>query len=106
LIAKDGFQEADVVGITIAATKHCDLVRDINDLEKTLLDAFRIIVDKRPGPVLVDIPKDVLIEKTSYPKYSTEKIKRQAKIESGDFEDAARAMCEAKRLMVYAGGGI
>lgn len=106
LIGKDGFQEADTVGITIPATKYNDLVLDVEDLEKTLLDAFHIILEGRPGPVLIDIPKDVLMDKTAYPKYPQDKIVREAKILSGDFEDAARALCEAKRPVVYYGGGI
>ncbi len=106
LIGKDGFQEADTVGITLPATKHSDMVRDINDLEKTLLDAFRIILDRRPGPVLIDIPKDVLMAKTKYPRYSQNVIKRNPRFESGDVQDAARALCEAKRPVVYFGGGI
>ena len=103
LIGKDGFQEADTVGITLPATKHSDLIRDVNELEKALLDAFRIIQDRRPGPVLLDIPKDVLMAKASYPQYSEDKITRKPLLESGDIEDAARALCEAKRPVVYFG---
>lgn len=106
LIGKDGFQEADTVGITLPATKHNDLVRDVNDLEKILLDAFHIILADRPGPVLIDIPKDVLLAKTTFPKYPQDPIKREPKLYAGDFEDAARALCEAKRPVVYFGGGI
>ncbi|MEW6534990.1 MAG: biosynthetic-type acetolactate synthase large subunit [Candidatus Auribacterota bacterium] len=106
LIGKDGFQEADTVGITIPATKHNDLIQNVEHLEKALLDAFRIVQEGRPGPVLIDIPKDVLMAKTTYPKYSTDKVGREACIYDGDFDDAARAFCEAKRPIVYFGGGI
>ncbi len=106
LIGTDGFQEADIVGITISATKHNDLIRDIEDVEKAVLDAIRIALSDRPGPVLLDIPKDVLVAKTDYPKYSQNKLVIEKEIQSGDFADAARALCEAKQPVCYFGGGI
>ncbi len=106
LIGKDGFQEADTVGITIPATKHNDLIQDVRELERALLDAFRIILEGRPGPVLVDIPKDVLMDTAPYPQHPTTAITRRPAEPHGDFEDAARALCEAKRPVVYLGGGV
>ncbi|NQY73987.1 MAG: acetolactate synthase 3 large subunit, partial [Candidatus Margulisbacteria bacterium] len=106
LIATDGFQEADVVGITIAATKHNDMIRDVKNVEGAIRDALYIAKEGRPGPVLIDIPKDVLMAETSYPCRSTQLIQYPRKIESGDYEDAARALCEAKRPVCYFGGGI
>jgi acetolactate synthase I/II/III large subunit len=106
LIGTDGFQEADVVGITIAATKHNDLIREPENLESAVLDALYIAKEGRPGPVLLDIPKDVLTTQIKYPKFSTEKATFNKEIISGDFEDAARALCEAKRPVCYFGGGI
>jgi acetolactate synthase-1/2/3 large subunit len=106
LIATDGFQEADVVGITMAATKHNDLIRDVNDLEKAVKDAIYIALEGRTGPVLIDIPKDVLVTEVEYPKLSTKKLTFKKEIISGDFEDAARALCEAKRPVCYFGGGV
>ena len=106
LIGKDGFQEADVVGITLPATKHNEIVLNAGDVERALEDAFRIAATGRPGPVLVDIPKDVLLEKTGFPaRTATGRNGRKHGL-SGDVEDAARAFCEARRPVIYAGGGV
>ncbi len=103
-IGTDGFQEADIVGITIAATKHNDLIRDVNELENALIEACYIAQSGRPGPVLIDIPKDVLNAEVMY-KNQNNKIINKAK-PSGDIPDAARALCEARRPVCYFGGGI
>src|ERR1700729_801361 len=66
LIGTDAFQEADTVGITRACTKHNWLVKDVNDLSRTLHEAFQIATTGRPGPVVVDIPKDVQFQKGAY----------------------------------------
>lgn len=105
-IATDAFQEADVVGITMAATKHNDLVNEIELLEKTLRDGIFLAKSGRPGPVLIDIPKDILMASYEYPTLPTEPLMDEKKIESGDFEDAARALCSAKKPVCYFGGGI
>jgi acetolactate synthase-1/2/3 large subunit len=70
LIGNDAFQEADIVGITRPITKHSYLVRDVNELAATIKEAFYVATTGRPGPVLVDLPKDVMATKTifSYPK--------------------------------------
>ncbi|MFC1770860.1 biosynthetic-type acetolactate synthase large subunit [Candidatus Margulisiibacteriota bacterium] len=106
LIGTDGFQEADVVGITIAATKHNDLIRDVENLEKAVLDALYIAKEGRPGPVLLDIPKDVLNCEVDYPKYQIKPLEFKKEIVKGDFDDAARALCEAVRPVCYFGGGV
>lgn len=103
-IGTDGFQEADVVGISIAATKHNDLIRNIEDLEEAILDACYIALSDRQGPVLIDIPKDILAGKYIYKGLTPRPI--QKTIKSGDFQDAARALCEAQRPLCYFGGGI
>ncbi len=105
LIGRDGFQEADVVGITLPATKHSDLVQRVEDLEGALHDAFRIILEGRPGPVLLDVPKDILLGSAPYPTVGTPPTPGVC-APVGDFEDAARALCEAKRPIIYSGGGI
>lgn len=113
LIGTDGFQEADIVGITLSATKHNDLIRNINDLEEALLKSIDLALTGRQGPVLLDIPKDIMIAKTEYPKITKTETNRLAKEtyflknESQDnFEDAVRALCEAKKPVCYCGGGI
>ena len=69
LIGTDAFQECDTTGITRPCTKHNWLVKDINNLAKTIHKAFEVATTGRPGPVLVDIPKDVQFQKTNYTKY-------------------------------------
>ncbi len=75
LIGTDAFQEADTTGITRPCTKHNWLVKDIKELEKTIHKAFEVATTGRPGPVLVDIPKDVQFQKTSYTKFKNKKTK-------------------------------
>ena len=74
LIGTDAFQECDTTGITRPCTKHNWLVKNIKDLGKTIHKAFEIATTGRPGPVLVDIPKDVQFQKTSYIKYKKQKM--------------------------------
>ena len=106
-IGKDGFQEADVVGITLPATKHNEIVLNASEIERALEDAFRIATTGRPGPVLVDIPKDVQTEKAAYPAHAASRAKAgRAQGVRGDVEDAVRAFCEARRPVIYAGGGV
>ena len=73
LIGTDAFQECDTTGITRPCTKHNWLVKNIKDLGKTIHKAFEVATTGRPGPVLVDIPKDVQFQKTSYTKYKKQK---------------------------------
>ena len=73
LIGTDAFQECDTTGITRPCTKHNWLVKDINNLAKTIHKAFEVATTGRPGPVLVDIPKDVQFQKTNYTKYKKQK---------------------------------
>jgi len=109
LIGTDAFQEADTVGITRACTKHNWLVKDVNELSRTLHEAFQIATQGRPGPVVVDIPKDVQFKTGDY--YAPEQIRHRTfrpKTEP-DKDAIARAvemMAEAKRPILYTGGGI
>ena len=73
LIGTDAFQECDTTGITRPCTKHNWLIKDVKDLSKTIHKAFEVATTGRPGPVLVDIPKDIQFQKTNYTKYKKQK---------------------------------
>lgn len=109
MIGNDAFQEADIVGITRPITKHNYLVRDVADLESVIREAFHIATNGRPGPVLVDLPKDML---NSYGYYSGTKsvqIPSFKPVTSGNHSQiakAARMITEAKRPLFYVGGGV
>ena len=108
LIGTDGFQEADTVGITRPCTKHNWLVKDANTLSGTIHEAFHVATSGRPGPVLIDIPKDVQFANGTY----TDKGKRRSHYApqvKGDLEaitELAKAMETAKRPIFYTGGGV
>lgn len=109
LIGSDAFQECDTVGITRPCTKHNWLVRDVNKLAETLHEAFRVATTGRPGPVLVDVPKDVQFATGTYtPPQMAQRSSYQPKIQ-GDLEAIKRAvalMATAKRPVIYSGGGV
>ncbi len=109
-IGQDAFQECDTVGITRPCVKHNFLVKDVKDLALTMKKAFYIAKTGRPGPVLVDIPKDITNQKcefTSYPKSVTMRSYNPVtKGHSGQIKKALQLLLEAKRPMVYAGGGV
>jgi len=108
-IGMDAFQEVDTVGITRPCVKHNFLVKDIRDLASTIKKAFYIASTGRPGPVLVDIPKDVTQFTTefSYPKsVSLRSYNPVTKGHSGQIKRAVQMLLEAKRPMIYAGGGV
>lgn len=109
LIGNDAFQEADIVGITRPITKHSYLVKDVNQLEQVVHEAFHIARTGRPGPVLVDLPKDMLFAKGQY--------RHEKEIQAHGFEpdhngshekiaQAAELVSQAKRPLIYAGGGV
>jgi acetolactate synthase-1/2/3 large subunit len=109
LIGNDAFQEVDSVGITRPCVKHNFLVKNVNDLATTLKKAFYIAQTGRPGPVVVDIPKDVTAAKTQYlyPKeISLRSYNPVIKGHSGQIKRAARLMAAAQRPMIYTGGGV
>ncbi len=107
LIGKDSFQEVDIAGITMCITKHNFMVKDIKDLAKTLREAFFIAQSGRPGPVLVDIPKDVTGDFYDY-AYEVPKaiIPITESINEKDLELAASLIKDSKRPFIYSGGGI
>lgn len=108
LIGNDAFQEADIVGITRPCTKHNYLVKDVKDLARTIREAFYLARSGRPGPVLVDLPKDVLVGKTEFIYPDSVKLKGYNPTYEGhigQIKKALKALHGAKRPVVYAGGG-
>jgi acetolactate synthase, large subunit, biosynthetic type len=110
LIGSDAFQECDTVGITRPCTKHNWLVKDVNELPKIIHQAFRIATTGRPGPVVIDVPKDVQFAKGTYtpPPAPGIDIGYQPKLQ-GDMDKVRAAielMAGAKRPVIYSGGGV
>jgi acetolactate synthase-1/2/3 large subunit len=108
-IGLDAFQEVDAVGITRPCVKHNFLVKDVKDLAATFKKAFQIAASGRPGPVLIDVPKDITFHKTdfSYPaSVEMRSYNPVIKGHSGQMKRAAQMLAEAKRPMIYAGGGV
>ena len=109
LIGSDAFQECDTVGITRPCTKHNYLVKDVNDLARILHEAFYVATHGRPGPVVVDIPKDVQFAKGRYvgPKNIEHKTYRpQVKADQNAIRAAVELIATAKRPILYTGGGV
>lgn len=105
-IGSDSFQEIDITGITLPITKHNYFVGSVEQLADTVREAFKLAVSGRPGPVLIDIPKDVQIAMCEYePK---EKVERDEPIAAKDIriEEAANIINSAKRPFIYFGGGV
>ena len=109
-IGEDAFQECDTVGITRPCVKHNFLVRDVKDLADTMRKAFFIAKTGRPGPVLVDIPKDVSMDTCKYsPPKSEVKMRSYAPVvkgHHGQIKKAAQLLLNASRPMIYTGGGV
>ena len=105
LLGKDTFQEVDIAGVTMPITKHGYIVKDISKLADTIRKAFRIAREGRPGPVLVDITKDVTANTCEYEKKEPLPFKNSRKYTDADIENAVALMKEAKRPFIYVGGG-
>jgi acetolactate synthase-1/2/3 large subunit len=108
-IGLDAFQEVDTVGITRPCVKHNFLVKDVKDLATTIKKAFIIAATGRPGPVVVDIPKDVTIHKTEYVYPATVEMRSYnpvVKGHVGQIKKALQMLLEAKRPLIYTGGGV
>lgn len=106
LLGKDSFQEIDITGITTPITKHNFIVKDINDLAKVIRRAFRIAKTGRPGPVLVDVPKDVTAAFTEYIYEEQETPVRSIdKITEADLDEAVRLINESEKPYIFVGGG-
>ncbi|MFL2895442.1 MAG: acetolactate synthase 3 large subunit [Candidatus Pelagibacter sp.] len=109
LIGTDAFQECDTTGITRPCTKHNWLVKDVKDLAKTIHKAFEVATTGRPGPVLVDIPKDIQFQKTKYTNIKKQKKlngKTNNKFSQKDIEELVEMMGKAKQPIFYTGGGV
>jgi acetolactate synthase I/II/III large subunit len=109
VIGTDAFQEADTVGITMPVTKHNWLVTDANDIPRIIREAFHVATTGRPGPVLVDLPKDIANQQMEWYWPETVEMpgyKPTIKGHPKQVKDAARLVNEAQRPIIYAGGGI
>ncbi len=106
LLGKDSFQEVDITGITMPITKHNYIVKDVTKLADTIRDAFRIAKEGRPGPVLVDIAKDVTAAETEYEKMVPEPIERSTQfIKECDLETVTDLINHSKKPFIFVGGG-
>lgn len=109
MIGNDAFQEADIVGITRPITKHNYLVKDVSDLEQVIREAFHVATSGRPGPVLVDLPKDMIKNEAHYSglkKVSIPSYKPTREGHSSQVAKAAQMLSNAKKPLIYAGGGV
>ncbi len=109
LIGTDAFQECDTTGITRPCTKHNWLVKDIKELPKIMHEAFKVATTGRPGPVLIDIPKDIQFAKTNYTKFKKEKKlngKIHNKFSENEINQLIDLISKAKKPVVYTGGGV
>ena len=109
LIGTDAFQECDTTGITRPCTKHNWLVKDIKDLSRIIHEAFKVATTGRPGPVLVDIPKDIQFAKANYSKPKKEKKangKLHNRFSQNEIDELLNLISKAKKPVVYTGGGV
>ena len=108
-IGTDAFQEADICGITIPITKHNFLVKDAAEIPRTIAEAFHLALTGRPGPVLVDLPKDILQAETRFswpPMMDLPGYRPVLKPHGKQIREAARLIAEARRPVLYVGGGV
>ncbi|MBR6380265.1 MAG: biosynthetic-type acetolactate synthase large subunit [Lachnospiraceae bacterium] len=104
-LGKDSFQEVDIAGVTMPITKHGYIVKNIEDLAPTIRNAFRIAKSGRPGPVLVDITKDVTAAETNFKPMEPVKVRRETKYTPSQIGHVAEMLCKAKKPFIYVGGG-
>ncbi len=106
LLGKDSFQEVDIAGITMPITKHSFIVKDVNDLAAAMRRAFQIAQSGRPGPVLVDVTKDVTAALTDFTPHTPEIIQRKVDtINQNDIDAVLKVIRESEKPMIFAGGG-
>ena len=105
LLGKDTFQEVDIAGVTMPITKHGYIVKDIRNLADTMRNAFRIAKEGRPGPVLVDITKDVTANTYEYAPMEPTRLKHFKNYTQEDITEAISLMKESERPFIYVGGG-
>ena len=105
LLGKDSFQEIDIAGVTMPITKHNYIVKDVNNLADTIRKAFVIAKEGRPGPVLIDIPKDVTANKAEFTAQEPKVVKPSKDICEKDLESAVRMIRESEKPYIFVGGG-
>ncbi len=106
LLGKDSFQEVDIAGITMPVTKHNFIVKDVNELADHIRRAFYIAKRGRPGPVLVDIPKDVTAAEADFEPAAIDSIPRcKSRLTQSDITRAVEMICQAKKPYIFVGGG-
>ena len=110
MIGDDAFQEVDIIGITRPCTKHSYLVRDVNDLAQTIKEAFYLARKGRPGPVVVDLPKDMIQTETEFRYQGGEPrmlgYQPTYEVNMGQVKKAYEFIKRCKRPVIYAGGGV
>ena len=106
LIGRDSFQEVYIAGITMPITKHNFVVRDVEDLADTVRDAFRIAASGRPGPVLIDIPKDITAAKCEFIPKGKVEINETYEISDEELQTVADMIAASERPVIYYGGGV
>ncbi|MBO8129138.1 MAG: biosynthetic-type acetolactate synthase large subunit [Peptococcaceae bacterium] len=109
LLGKDSFQEADITGITMPITKHNYLVKDVADLPQIIKNAFHIAQTGRPGPVLIDLPRDVTASQAEYRKAKAPNLRSYKPVMAGarsQILKAVKLIAKAQRPVIYAGGGV
>ena len=106
LLGKDSFQEVDITGVTMPITKHNYIVKDVKDLAGIIREAFKIAISGRPGPVLIDVPKDVQVGLAEYVKGEpVEKAKISDRLSEKSLEEAVELIKKSENPMCYVGGG-
>jgi acetolactate synthase-1/2/3 large subunit len=107
LLGKDSFQEIDITSVTMQITKHNYLVTRVEDLADTIREAFMLAKSGRPGPVVIDVPKDVFLTKAKYIPQAQENLEiNYPEISQVSLEKAAQLIAQAERPIIYAGGGV
>ena len=105
LLGKDSFQEIDIAGVTMPITKHNYIVKDVNDLADTIRKSFIIAKKGRPGPVLIDIPKDVTAEKADYQKEAPKPVPASNEVSEEELDTALKLIRKAQKPYIFVGGG-
>ena len=109
LLGRDSFQEVDIVGITLPIVKHSYMIKHVSELQSAVAEAFKIAKSGRPGPVLIDIPKDVQSAPCAYADHLSASVavaKKSQKITEADYATAVKLIKDSKRPFIYAGGGV
>ena len=105
LIGRDSFQEVDITGITMPITKHNYMVKDVNKLADIVREALEIAASGRPGPVLIDVPKDIQQAQTEFKPGEKVIPKRQSRLRGADFDKVVETIDKSSKPFIYVGGG-